>query len=160
MSSAGGPQVLGWREYLALPELGIDRLRSKIDTGARTSAIHAFHIERLPGQRVRFGVRARAGSQREIWCESDLADERWVTDSGGHRELRPVIRTAVRIGADSWPIEITLSAREGMRFRMLLGRTALAGRFVVDAQASYLMGRPEKKNGAAVRLLRRKGPAP
>lgn len=141
--------VLGWKEWVGLPELGVPKIRCKVDTGARTSALHTFYVEEFEehgNQRVRFGLHPRQGNNDfEIHCLADVADVRNVTDSGGHTESRIVIRTPVVVGKEMWPIEITLTNRDTMQFRMLLGRTAILDNFLVDAAAVGLMGKPSKK---------------
>jgi hypothetical protein len=134
--------VLGWREWVALPQLGIPALKVKVDTGARTSALHAFGIERLTGGRVRFRVHPDQNHDAsEVVAEADLVDERVVRTSGGHSELRPVVRTQMAMGELEFPVELTLSNRAMLGFRMLLGREAIRGRFLIDPRRSYCFGR-------------------
>lgn len=137
--------TIGWRERVALPELGIDRITCKVDTGARSSSLHATGLETfVDGGRpmVRFHVQPyRKKPDIVIHCQAEVLDERVVTDSGGHRENRVVILTPVIVGDQRYDIEVTLTNRETMRYRMLLGRTGLSGRFLVDASRSYLTGK-------------------
>jgi hypothetical protein len=140
-------QLLGWREWLALPDLGINRIKAKIDTGARTSCLHAFYVDPLQrdGQEwVRFGVHPiQQDDQTIIHCEAPVIDQRPVTDSGGHKEQRYVIQTRLRLFDVDRSIELTLTNRDTMRFRMLLGRTAIAAAgLYVDPASSYLGGIP------------------
>ncbi len=127
------PFVLGWREWVALPQLGLPVVKAKIDTGARTSALHAFSIETfgpLNAPRVRFGVHPVDYSPDvEVWCTAKVVDRRYVRSSNGQSEQRYIINTPIRIGNREWPVEVSLSNRYTMAHRMLLGRTAL------DAQA-------------------------
>ncbi len=140
-------KVLGWREWVSLPDLGIKRIKCKVDTGARTSALHTYFIE--PDNRrniVRFGIHPiQNRTDIEIACEAKILDYREVTDSGGHKEKRYVIESVIKIGKYKWPIEINLAGRDTMRFRMLLGRTAINHRFIVDPARAYLVGKPKRK---------------
>lgn len=137
--------TLGWREWVALPGLGIPAIKAKVDTGARTSALHAFRMESFADhgeEHVRFWIHPLRRLDLQVQCEAPVVDRRIVRDSGGHSEERPVIRTTVQGGGRRWEIEVTLTSRDDMLFRMLLGRAALvAGGFVVEPASSYLLGR-------------------
>ena len=137
--------AVGWREWVALPELGINAIKAKVDTGARTSALHTFELlaYREKGREmVRFSIHPlQKHTEQVIVCRAPVLDRRWVSDSGGHRELRYVITTPLHLGPLTWPIEITLTARDPMRFRMLLGRTAMDDHLLVIPDASYLLGK-------------------
>lgn len=143
--------TIGWREWVALPELGIASIKAKIDTGARSSAIHAFDIHIIEPSaanaasepRVRFKVHPQQRDTAcEIAAEAILVDRRIVRSSIGHEQLRPVIKTEVQVGSWIWPIELTLTNRDVMGFRMLLGRQAVRDRFLVDPGHSYLQSSP------------------
>jgi hypothetical protein len=134
--------IIGWREWVSLPDIGILEVKAKIDTGARSSALHAFDIEkfhRQGKQMVRFKVHPYQGDTiRTVMAEAELIDQRKVRSSDGRTELRPVIRTMIELLGDRWPIEVTLTNRDLMYFRLLLGRQAVGQLFLVDAGHSFL----------------------
>lgn len=138
------PAIVGWREWPGLPGLGIARIHAKLDTGARTSALHANSIEtflRDGVAQVRFDVTGEEESAP--WHEASIIDRRLVRSSNGETEMRIVIRTDLALAGSIWPIEVTLTNRDRMDLPMLVGREALAGRLLVDAEKSWLWGRPE-----------------
>lgn len=141
--------ILGWREWVALPELGIAKLRCKVDTGAKTSTLHAFYVEEFEDNgvlKVRFGLHPdEKNSEIEIHEEAVVFDQREVTDSGGHKEKRYVIKTPVILGTETWDIEVTLTNRDTMSHRMLLGRRAIMDDYLVDSGATHLMGLPSEE---------------
>lgn len=145
MSEDSALQELGWLEWVALPALGIPILQAKVDTGAKTSSLHAEGLEVVEqgGRHVaKFLVRTR---KTVYCCECPVKDERHVKSSSGHEELRVVIETPCVVHGKRWPIELTLTDRTAMRFPMLLGRRAMSGRFVVDPSRRYVSGKPKRK---------------
>ena len=144
--------TLGWREWVSLPGLGLERIKAKVDTDARTSSLHAFALrdfEESGVHRVEFKMHPHQhDNETEIICVADIVDEKFVRDSGGHREKRWVIESPLKIGAVTWNIELNLTSRDDMRFRMLLGRTAFRGRALIDPSRSYVLGKRRKKKGA------------
>ena len=144
--------VIGWREWVGLPQLGCKRIKVKVDTGARTSALHAFQIEEFKkGEEtwIRFEIHPRQRLEEPvISTEAKLLEYRSVRSSSGKETNRPVIITKVRWRDKTWPIELTLANRDSMGFRMLLGREAIRGRMLVDSSGSFRGGKPtvRKKN--------------
>jgi len=140
---------VGWREWVGLPALGVSHVKAKVDTGARTSALHAFDVTAFArdGESwVRFAIHPM---QRDdtlvVQCAAPVADRRFVTSSGGHREKRYVIETELRVGEEEWTIELTLTNRDEMGFRMLIGRNAMNRRLVVDPSRSFQLTRRRTK---------------
>ena len=148
----GAPdRVVGWREWLALPELGIERIKAKVDTGARSSSLHAYDFRRFERKGVamlRFKVHPlQDDSRTTVDAEAELVDMRKVRSSSGTQTLRPVIHTDVELAGVRWEIEVTLVRRDLMGFRMLLGRQAVRRRFLVDPGGSFLEARALDRPG-------------
>jgi ribosomal protein S6--L-glutamate ligase len=138
------PLEIGWEEWIALPELKLPAIRAKVDTGAKTSALHAFMVEKIVEDgdvKVRFGIHPiPERPEIEIYCKAHLVAEREIISSNGQAELRYVIRTMAQFGKRKWPIEITLTDRETMAYRMLIGRSAMEGNLIVTPGKSFLLG--------------------
>lgn len=143
-SNSGVLPIIGWREWIAIPTLKIDRIKAKIDTGARSSSIHALEVRKYVDRGapyVSFVICPEQGADpRTIACVAELRDERIVKSSSGHEQNRYLINAMVRLGNLTWPIELTLADRTPMGFNMLLGREAIRGRFLVDAGRSFIAG--------------------
>ena len=141
-------RVIGWREVVVLPQLGIDKIKAKIDTGARSSALHAFDIvefQRDGKKFIRFQVHpVQRDRITTVTSEAELLEYRKVRNSGGVAQLRPVIITEIKLGESSWAIELTLTNRDVMGFRMLLGRQAVRNRFLIDPGRSFLQSRRKR----------------
>lgn len=138
--------TIGWREWIALPQLGVDTIKVKVDTGARSSSIHAFNLslfERGGVEWVRFEVHpVQRRKEPSITVEAKVLEHRSVRSSSGRAALRPVIITQASLLGVDWPIELTLASRDKMGFRMLLGREAIRNRFLIDPGRSFYGGRP------------------
>ena len=142
-------KIIGWREWVRLPDIGIKRLKAKIDTGARSSSLHAYDLEIedvADGQQVKFKVQPlQKNRERVIEASMPISEFREIRSSNGQTTTRPVIRTQLVISGCSYDIDITLFNRSKMGFRMLIGREALAGRFTVDSAQSFCGWKPKKK---------------
>jgi len=161
--------VIGWREWVALPQLGVGSIKVKVDTGARSSAIHAHHMhvyERDGVQRVRFGIRPKQHDKSvEVEADCVLHEMRHVRSSTGHQQERPVVITPVTLHGETYDIELTLTNRDEMGFRMLLGRAAVRRRFLIDPGRSFLSDdpphtskRPKKKRKTKRQTKRQTSP--
>lgn len=141
---------IGAREWCSLPDLGIDLIRAKVDSGAKTTALHADNLEKFTknGEKwVRFSLKPlkKLKPNHEITCEAKLLDKKKVIkSSNGTKEERYVIETSLILGNQTYPIEITLTNRNLMGFNMLLGREAIIGRNIIDCEFRYVLGKPKK----------------
>jgi hypothetical protein len=151
LSRQTGPKkkIVGWREWVRLPGLKVKRIKAKLDTGARTSALHAFKVTpftKYGASYVRFYLHPlQRKSKPEVKCVAVVIDTRCITDTSGRREERPVIRTVLKIGRSTYPIELTLTNRDQMGFRLLIGRQALRRRYLVDPGRSFVIRKKRRR---------------
>ncbi|HJS72275.1 MAG TPA: RimK/LysX family protein [Acidimicrobiia bacterium] len=144
-------QIIGWREWVALPDLGVTEVKAKVDTGADNSSLHAFNIVRLDEdgvEKVRFEIHPRQRKRKpSIECLAEVVGERRVKNPGGRTEIRPVIQTTLIVAGQELEALVNLTTRDEMTFRMLLGRRTVRRHFVVDPGRSYLGDRPSRSTG-------------
>jgi ribosomal protein S6--L-glutamate ligase len=142
--------VLGSEEWCSFPDLGIPAIKARVDSGAKTSALHAINIApfvKNDSNWVKFNINPIQNNVRTIiHCEAPLIDKRVVKSSSGYREQRYVIQTILKLGDQTWDIEMTLTNRDSMGFRMLLGREAMIGRVIVDPEKQYLLESPTEED--------------
>ena len=141
--------IVGSEEWCAFPQLGIPTIKARVDSGAKTSALHAINISPFTkdGENwVKFDINPIQNNTKTIiHCQAPLVDKRVVKSSSGFREQRYVIKSEIQVGEASWDVEVTLTNRDSMGFRMLLGREAMSGRILVDPEQKYLLGQPTKE---------------
>lgn len=144
-------KTIGWREWVAMPELGIKEIKAKVDTGADNSSLHAFNIERFSDgdtDMVRFEVHPRQRKRKpSVSCVARVVGERIVKNPGGRTERRPIIRTKLVVAGEEFEALVNLTTRDEMTFRMLLGRRTVRKNFIVDPGRSYLGTRPSRTEG-------------
>lgn len=144
-----GLSVIGWREWVGLPDFGISAIKAKVDTGARSSSLHAFDVQEFERDGVawvRFSVHpVQRKNTTTIRLETPVLEYRSVRSSSGKASRRPVVVTNITLLGVTWPVELTLASRDKMGFRMLLGREAFRRRFMVDAGKSYCGGKPKRE---------------
>lgn len=140
--------IIGWREWVSLDQFGILAIKAKVDSGARSSSLHVFELNEFEHEGktwARFKVHPiQRNSDVEVEVEAPILEYRSVRSSSGKAQIRPVVETTITLMGESWPIEITLARRDKMKFRMLLGRQAFRGRFLLDAGASFRNGKPTR----------------
>ena len=142
-------KTIGWREWVALPDLGVKEIKAKVDTGADNSSLHAFDLERFTEagrEMVRFELHPHQRKKKpSVSCVAEVVGERMVKNPGGRAEKRPVIRTTLVVAGEEIEALINLTTRDEMTFRMLLGRRTVRRNFVVDPGRSYLGERPSRQ---------------
>ena len=146
--NADAALILGWREWVALPSLGIESIKAKVDTGARTSSLHALNLRSFRDKGApwaRFDVMPLQSNESPVLaCQAPVCDHREIRKSNGNTDMRVVVAMSIEVAGNEWPLEVTLTNRRDMRFRMLLGRTALSGHALVDPRRSFMTGKPQK----------------